>query len=252
MNNTLIAFLLTFIAGFSTMLGVLVIYIKSKNHNKIIMASLSFAAGVMITVSITDLIPESILLLGNNLKNSTTIIISILAIVLGIIISMIIDYYLPDKPISNTKDKSLFKVGIISMIAIILHNLPEGIATFVATSSDVKLGISLTLAIAMHNIPEGISISVPIYYSTGSKKKAIFYTLISALSEPLGALLAFIFLKSFINDTILGILFSLIAGIMLQISFCELLPTAGKYDDKKYLFIFFTIGVIFMLLKFLF
>ena len=252
MNNTLIAFLLTFIAGFSTMLGVLVIYIKSKNHNKIIMASLSFAAGVMITVSITDLIPESILLLGNNLKNSTTIIISILAIVLGIIISMIIDYYLPDKPISNTKDKSLFKVGIISMIAIILHNLPEGIATFVATSSDVKLGISLTLAIAMHNIPEGISISVPIYYSTGSKKKAIFYTLISALSEPLGALLAFIFLKIFINDTILGILFSLIAGIMLQISFCELFPAARKYDNKKYLFIFFTIGVIFMLLKFLF
>ena len=252
MNNTLIAFLLTFIAGFSTMLGVLVIYIKSKNHNKIIMASLSFAAGVMITVSITDLILESILLLGNNLKNSTTIIISILAIVLGIIISMIIDYYLPDKPISNTKDKSLFKVGIISMIAIILHNLPEGIATFVATSSDVKLGISLTLAIAMHNIPEGISISVPIYYSTGSKKKAIFYTLISALSEPLGALLAFIFLKIFINDTILGILFSLIAGIMLQISFCELLPAARKYNNKKYLFIFFTIGVIFMLLKFLF
>lgn len=252
MNNTLIAFLLTFIAGFSTMLGVLVIYIKCKNHNKIIMASLSFAAGVMITVSITDLIPESILLLGNNLKNSTTIIISILAIVLGIIISMIIDYYLPDKPMTNTKDKSLFKVGIISMIAIILHNLPEGIATFVATSSDVKLGISLTLAIAMHNIPEGISISVPIYYSTGSKKKAIFYTLISALSEPLGALLAFIFLKIFINDTILGILFSLIAGIMLQISFCELLPAARKYDNKKYLFIFFTIGVIFMLLKFLF
>ena len=252
MNNTLIAFLLTFIAGFSTMLGVLVIYIKSKDHNKIIMASLSFAAGVMITVSITDLIPESILLLGNNLKNSTTIIISILAIVLGIIISMIIDYYLPDKPMTNTKDKSLFKVGIISMIAIILHNLPEGIATFVATSSDVKLGISLTLAIAMHNIPEGISISVPIYYSTGSKKKAIFYTLISALSEPLGALLAFIFLKIFINDTILGILFSLIAGIMLQISFCELLPAARKYDNNKYLFIFFTIGVIFMLLKFLF
>ena len=88
------------------------------------------------------------------------------------------------------------------MIAIILHNLPEGIATFVATSSDVKLGLSLAIAIAMHNIPEGISISVPIYYSTGSKKRAIFYTLVSALSEPLGALLAFIFLKNFINDTV--------------------------------------------------
>ena len=120
MNNTLIAFLLIFIAVFSTMLGVLVIYIKSKNHNKIIMASLSFAAGVMITVSITDLIPESILLLGNNLKNSTTIIISILAIVLGIIISMIIDYYLPDKPISNTKDKSLLSPLLFTNFAFIL------------------------------------------------------------------------------------------------------------------------------------
>ena len=103
------------------------------------MASLSFAAGVMITVSITDLIPESILLLGNNLKNSTTIIISILAIVLGIIISMIIDYYLPDKPISNTKDKSLFKVGIISMIAIILHNLPEDCSYYVSQQKNIIL-----------------------------------------------------------------------------------------------------------------
>ena len=225
MNNTLLAFLLTFIAGFSTMIGVLVIFIKKKNHDKIVMASLAFAAGVMITVSVTDLVPESLVLLSNNLSKITTIIISFLGLLLGI---------------------------VISMIAIILHNLPEGIATFVATSSDVKLGLSLAIAIAMHNIPEGISISVPIYYSTGSRKRAIFYTLISALSEPLGALLAFIFLKNFVNDTVLGILFSLIAGIMLQISFCELLPTARRYNNKKYLLLFFVIGVIFMLFKFLF
>lgn len=252
MNNTLLAFLLTFIAGFSTMIGVLVIFIKKKNHDKIVMASLAFAAGVMITVSVTDLVPESLVLLSNNLSKITTIVISFLGLLLGIVISMIIDYYLPDKPPQDTKDKSLFKVGIISMIAIILHNLPEGIATFVATSSDVKLGLSLAIAIAMHNIPEGISISVPIYYSTGSRKRAIFYTLISALAEPLGALLAFIFLKNFVNDTVLGILFSLIAGIMLQISFCELLPTARRYNNKKYLLLFFVIGVIFMLFKFLF
>ena len=244
MNNTILAFLLTFIAGFSTMIGVLVIFIKKKNHDKIIMASLAFAAGVMITVSVTDLVPESLVLLSNNLSKITTIIISFLGLLLGIVISMIIDYYLPDKPPQDTKDKSLFKVGIISMIAIILHNLPEGIATFVATSSDVKLGLSLAIAIAMHNIPEGISISVPIYYSTGSRKRAIFYTLVSAL--------AFIFLKNFVNDTVLGILFSLIAGIMLQISFCELLPTARRYNNKKYLLLFFVIGVIFMLFKFLF
>lgn len=251
MNNTLFAFLLTFIAGFSTMIGTFAIYIKKK-PDKIIMASLSFAAGVMLCVSVTDLIPESIILLGNNLSKITTIIIVFLSLLLGIIISMLIDYYLPDKPLQNTNNKSLFKVGIISMIAIILHNIPEGIATFVATSSDIKLGLSLTLAIAMHNIPEGISISVPIYYSTGNRKKAILYTLISALSEPLGAFLAFIFLKNFINDTILGILFSLIAGIMMQISLCELIPASRKYNNNKYLVLFFVIGVIFMLLKFIF
>ena len=123
MNNTLLAFLLTFIAGFSTMIGVLVIFIKKQNYDKIVMASLAFAAGVMITVSVTDLVPESLVLLSNNLSKITTIIISFLGLLLGIVISMIIDYYLPDKPPQDTKDKSLFKVGIISMIAIILHNL---------------------------------------------------------------------------------------------------------------------------------
>ena len=139
------------------MIGIIPIFIKSKNYNKIILSSLSFAAGVMITVSITDLIPESLSLLRENLSTTSTIILSILGMLLGIIISMLIDYYLPEKPITNTKDKSLFKVGIISMIAIILHNLPEGIATFMATTKSTSLGISLTLAIAMLNIPEDCS-----------------------------------------------------------------------------------------------
>ena len=237
MNNTSFAFLLTIIAGLSTMIGTLVIFNKKKNTDKIILSSLAFAAGVMITVSITDLIPESINLFRNNLSQIGTLLLSFLSIILGIVISMIIDYYIPDKPINTVKDKSLFKVGIISMIAIIMHNIPEGIATFVATSSDITLGISLTIAIAMHNIPEGISISVPIYYSTGKKSTAITYTLISALSEPFGAFLAYLFLRNIMNDIILGILFSLIAGIMLQISFCELLPTAKRYKNKKNLFI---------------
>ena len=221
MNNTFYAFLLTVSAGLSTMIGTIFIFIKKKDTNKIVLSSLSFAAGVMICVSITDLIPESINLLRDNINNISTIIISFLGILLGIIISMLIDYYLPDKP-SISSDKKLYKVGFISMIAIILHN-----------------------------IPEGISISVPIYYSTNNKKKALLYTGVSALSEPFGAFLAYIFLKNIMNDLILGILFSLIAGIMLQISFCELLPTARRYNNTKYLIIFFLIGVLFMLMKFI-
>lgn len=246
MNNTSMAFLLTFLAGLSTMIGT--IFIGKKNSNKVILSSLSFAAGVMICVSITDLIPESILLISDNLHSISTILISFLGVVLGVIISMLIDYYLPDNDKSNNK---LYRVGFISMIAIIIHNIPEGIATFMATNSDISLGLSLALAIAMHNIPEGISISVPIYYSTGSKKKALLYTGISALSEPFGALLAYLFLKNIMNDLILGILFSVIAGIMLQISFSELLPSARRYNDNKRLIIFFIIGILFMLIKFL-
>ena len=222
------------------------IFIGKKNSNNVILSSLSFAAGVMICVSITDLIPESILLISDNLHSIPTILISFLGVVLGVIISMLIDYYLPDSDKSNNK---LYRVGFISMIAIIIHNIPEGIATFMATNSNISLGLSL--AIAMHNIPEGISISVPIYYSTSSKKKALLYTGISALSEPFGALLAYLFLKNIMNDLILGILFSVIAGIMLQISFSELLPSARRYNDNKRLIIFFIIGILFMLIKFL-
>lgn len=251
MNNTMFAFVLTFLAGFSTMIGTIIIFISKSNPKKIVLASLSFAAGVMITVSITDLIPESLSLLRDMLFGTKAMLLCFLGIILGVIISMLIDYYLPSNKLDGAKDKSLYKVGIISMLAIILHNIPEGIATFVATSSDTLLGVSLAIAIAMHNIPEGISISVPIYYSTNSKKKAIIYTLVSALSEPFGALIAFIFLRNIINDIILGILFAIIAGIMLQIAFCELIPTARRYNNKKYLFIFFLVGVIFMLFKFI-
>ena len=106
------------------MLGTIFIFIKSRNHDKIILSSLAFAAGVMITVSITDLVPESISLLNDNLKGTSTIIISFLSVILSVIISMLIDYYLPDKPTYNVKDKGLYKVGFISMIAIILHNIP--------------------------------------------------------------------------------------------------------------------------------
>lgn len=244
MNNTYLAFLLTTLAGFSTLLGTILIFIKFKNKDKIIANSLSFAAGVMITVSILDLVPESIKLLRFTGNSFLTIFLSFIFIVIGIIISSLIDIYLPSQ---TYKNDNLYKVGLISMLAIIIHNIPEGIATFIATNSNVFLGFSLAFAIALHNIPEGISISVPIYYSTKNKKKALLYTLISALSEPFGAILAYLFLSRFVNNTILGLLFSLIAGIMLQISFCELIPNSKSYHiNTKF---YFTLGILTMLIN---
>lgn len=252
MNNINMAFLLTCIAGLSTLIGTIPIFIKLKNESKIINASLSFAAGVMICVSITDLIPESINMLGKNLNGVIIIILSFLFMIIGIIISVIISRFIPDDMCVNTNKVNLYKVGIISMLAIIIHNIPEGIATFISTTKSISLGLSLTIAIALHNIPEGISISVPIYYSTKSRLKAFLYTLISAISEPIGAIITYLFLYPFINNIILGLLFSLIAGIMIEISLTELLPSSLKYNNIKITKVFFIIGIIFMLLKFMF
>ena len=244
MNNISMAFLLTTIAGFSTMLGTLIIFFKTKNYQNIIVASLSFAAAIMICISVTDLVPESIRMLSNYYNSFITCLFSLLFIIIGIIISMLIDYKIPN-------NEKLYKVGIISMLAIIIHNIPEGIVTFIATSSNINLGISLTIAIALHNIPEGIAISIPIYYATKSKRKALLYTFISALSEPFGALITYLFLKDFITIKILGLLFSIIAGIMLQISFCELIPGSKSYGLNKLSKLFFTIGCLFSMIYFL-
>ena len=237
------ALTLTTIAGLSTLLGTIPIFKKIKK-DKIIINSLSFAAGVMITVSLIDLIPESISNIEKTFKIFPTILITGIFTIVGIIISITIDKYINIK-----REGELYKVGLISMIAIILHNIPEGIITYLSSETNIKLGISLTIAIALHNIPEGISIAIPIYYGKKSRGKALYYTLISALSEPLGALLAYLFLKKIMNNIIMGIILSIVAGIMIQISTYELIPTSLKYKNKKETIIFILIGIIFMLIN---
>jgi len=123
------------------------------------------------------------------------------------------------------------RMGLFSALAIAIHNFPEGIATFMAAIKDPTLGVSIALAIAIHNIPEGIAVSVPIYYATKSRKKALLYSILSGFSEPVGALIGFFLLRNFMNDAVFGIVFSAVAGIMVYISFDELLPTAEEYGQ---------------------
>ncbi len=248
MNIIQMAFLLTTLAGLSTLLGIIPILIPIKNEKKIIAGSLAFAAGVMLCVSITDLILESVHMLDEYMNSAFICFVCFLFIFLGMISSSIIG----DKVSNVVLDNSLYKVGIISMLAIVLHNIPEGIATFISTTKDTSLGISLTIAIALHNIPEGISIGIPIYYSTHNKGKAFLYTFVSALSEPFGAFITYLFLLPFMNNLILGFLFSFIAGVMIQIAMAELLPTSCQYGNSKLSYSFFIIGILFMLFKFIF
>ena len=133
------------------------------------------------------------------------------------------------------------------MIALMIHNIPEGILTFLTSSVDIKLGVKLSIAIMMHNIPEGIAIAIPLFYSTKSKIKAIKNTLISGLSEPFGALLAYLFLYRFMSNTLIGVILLFVAGIMISISINDIFEEAKKYSGKNILLGIF-LGIILILL----
>ena len=240
----MIPFLLTFLAGFSTMIGTIPIFLKRQSE-KILISSLGFAAGVMITISVTDLLPNAFSSLQDSYLFFPTFLIVAICFCIGVIFSFTVDHYLPQEKVEYGR---LYQVGIISCLAIIMHNIPEGIITYLTSEANLHLGITLTLAIALHNIPEGISISVPIYYSTGSRKKALFYTFISGISEPFGAFLAFIFLAPFVNSFVMGLLYAFIAGIMVHISVYELLPEAHSYQKYEIVILSFLLGCGFMLL----
>lgn len=248
-NSTLYAFILSFLAGISTLVGALIIFFDKKKNSRVVVISLSFAAGVMICVSLTDLLPNSFNMILDGVNKFPKVILSLIFMVIGIIISMLIDKYLPNEYENNSSNKGLYKIGIISMVAIILHNIPEGIATFITSSNNIKLGLTLTIAIALHNIPEGISISVPIYHSTNNKKKALIYALISGMSEVLGSILAYLFLAPYMNDHIMAALYAIIAGIMIHISIYELIPGSYKEGTFKEVLKYFIIGFVIMILS---
>ena len=227
------------IAGLSTLIGFLFIYLKG-NKEKIISKTLAFAGGVMIMLSIIDLIPTSISNLQTKNNTFDSIIISVIFFLFGFIGCGFLEKIIK-------KPEGLYKTGVISMAGIIIHNIPEGIATYILSNIDIKLGIVFTIAIIMHNIPEGIGVSIPIYHSTKSKKLSFLYTLLSGMSEPFGAILAIIFLHKYVNSYIIGMLFSMIAGLMIYIGYFELIKSSKKYKNKLKTYNYMLLGSLFIL-----
>ena len=238
--NTLNAFLISTIAGMSTLLGGLLIYFKitEKNINKFITFCLSFSIAIMIGISITDLIPTSFFNILSNYQIYKSLFIIILSFCLGIIIII-----LESKMIKDNNDP-LYKLGILSMIALMLHNFPEGIATFIGSIKDANLGIKLAISIMFHNIPEGISIAVPIYYATNSKRKALLHTFLSGFAEPLGAILAYLFLKNYITDITISIVLLFVAGLMITLAINDMLPKSLSYKENKFIYLGLFIGIL--------
>jgi ZIP family zinc transporter len=215
----------------------------------------------MIFISFTEILTESGNIMRLNYNADTAAWLTFLSFVVGIGLSAVIDKILPsegnphelkrveqmnpgtrdpDKPEcqgrkqqrygrTGPRDPKLMRIGMFTAIAIGVHNFPEGIATFMSAMSDVTVGISIAVAVAIHNIPEGIAVSVPVFYATGSKRKALLWSVMSGFSEPIGAIAGYFILTLFNSDISLGYVFGMVAGIMVYISFDELLPAAHKY-----------------------
>ncbi|MCA1023748.1 zinc transporter ZupT [Halobacillus litoralis] len=243
MENLLLAFGLTLFAGLATGVGSILAFFTSTTNTRFLSLSLGFSAGVMIYVSMIEIFFKAQDSLISALGNEMGQWITVVSFFGGMLLIALIDKWIPkagnphevkkveDMTQDKQKDRDLLKMGTFTALAIAIHNFPEGIATFTAALNDPALGIAIATAIAIHNIPEGIAVSVPIYFATGDKKKAFNLSFLSGLSEPVGAILAYLVLMPFLNDMIFGILFAGVAGIMVFISLDELLPASRRYGE---------------------
>ncbi len=245
-SNIVFAFSLTLFAGLSTGIGSLIAFFAKNANRRFLSISLGFSAGVMIYVSMIEIFTKAKDSLVLATDERMGYILATLSFFAGILFIAIIDRLIPktqnpheikniDKSSDskqNTSDKcKLLQMGLFTALALGIHNFPEGLATFITALEAPSIAIPIAIAIAIHNIPEGIAVSVPIYYATGSKKKAFLYSFASGLAEPIGAIIGFTILRPFINDMTFGVVFAAVAGIMVFISLDELLPTAEEYGE---------------------
>ncbi len=241
-HTILLAFLLTAIAGLSTGVGSLLAFFTKRTNTKFLSAALGLSAGVMVYISFMELMPEALGMLGEMFTPRLSNIYMLLAFFAGITFIAAIDFLIPEeenpheihKVEEMTNNKRLHRTGILMALAIGIHNFPEGLATFASAIGNIDIAIPIVVAIAIHNIPEGIAVSVPIYQATGSRKKAFWYSLLSGMAEPIGALAGFLFLLPFWTPLIHALLLAFVSGIMVFISFDELLPGAEKYGHHHY------------------
>ena len=234
----MIAFGLTLIAGLSTGVGSVLALIAKKTNTRFLCTSLGFSAGVMIYVSFMEMMPNARETLYAAYGEKLGMLYLMLYFFGGIAAIMFIDFFIP-KTAANPHEvqgvedmkgqNSLKRVGLVVALSLAIHNFPEGIATFVSGLGSLDIAIPITIAIAIHNIPEGIAVSVPIYHATGSRKKAFWWSFLSGLAEPVGALVAYFFLMPYWTPAVNGIILAAVSGIMVFISLDELLPTAEKF-----------------------
>jgi len=270
-ENVMIALALTLMSGLATGIGGAIAFFAKKTNTKFLSVALGFSAGVMVYISFVEIYMQAKDALTAELGDKAGSWATIIAFFAGMFIIALIDNLVPDyenphetkkveaitedappesmpgymtastftsgsntavTATQKTEEKNkLLRAGLLTALAVTIHNFPEGFATFVSSLRNASLGISIAVAIAIHNIPGGIAVSIPVYYATGSRKKAFWYSFLSGMSEPAGAILGYLILAQFMTDTVFGIIFAAIGGIMVFISFDQMLPTAREYGE---------------------
>ena len=244
-STVLFAFGLTLFAGLSTGIGSVIAFFTKRTNSRFLSMALGFSAGVMIYVSLVEIFSKARDSLSAELGAAKGFWFTTIAFFGGMLFIGLIDKFVPSfenphephsveeigKVAEASKKRALLRMGTLSALAIAIHNFPEGLATFTSALKDPTLGVSIAVAIAIHNIPEGIAVTVPLYYATGSKKKAFTLSFLSGLSEPVGAVVGYLLFFRMFNDIMFGMIFAAVAGIMVFISLDELLPTAEKYGE---------------------
>ena len=238
-----IAFLLTLCAGLATGIGSAIAFFANHTNKKFLSFALGVSAGVMIYVSFVEILHGAQIGLDELLGPRTGKAVCALAFFGGMLLSAVIDKLVPSyenphemKSLESMnregKNRSkLMRTGILTALVVGIHNFPEGMATFMASMDSPEIGIAIAVAIAIHNIPEGIAVSVPVYFATQSRKKAFWYSFLSGLAEPVGALAGYFILLPFMSPLMMNCIFAVVAGIMVFISLDELLPAAEEYGE---------------------
>lgn len=275
MQDVWVAMGLTVFAGMATGIGSIIAFTAKRTDYRFLSVATGFSAGVMLYVSFVEIFFKGVEALTGRYGDYWGHWINAASFFGGMLIIGVIDNLVPaaknphethaeeeTKPLHDpgapqpipqasgahaagsaagfhdhgTSDRKLMRMGLFTALAIGIHNFPEGLATFLAALQDPSLGVAIAVAVALHNIPEGISVSVPIYYATGNRRKAFLYSLLSGLAEPVGAAIAYLGILFFmgtpggvIPPQVMGILFGGVAGIMVYISLDELLPTSRAY-----------------------
>lgn len=254
-ENYGIALLITLFAGLATAIGAGIAFVVKKDNMKALSIGLGFSAGVMIFLSFIDIIPTA----GNMLKDIFPKDFEWVVyggFILGLLVAILIDYFLPDHveqeellnpEVPCMKHNHMIKrAGLMTAVAICIHNFPEGMATFLASTHNLTLGISVAVAIAIHNIPEGIAVALPIYHATGKKRYAMLYAALSGISEPIGAVIGMFLIQLFMPEIMVGVSMAAVAGIMIYISFDTLLPLAKEYGNWHLSMVGIMTGILFI------